>query len=120
MGLCWCTITVNDMDTSIAFYRDIVGLALASRNAAGPGMDIAFLGDNGTQVELICRKDKPAAGAPEGVSLGFDVPSLEDKMAFVQEQGIKITAGPFRPNPHVQFFFVKDPNGLEIQFVQRG
>ncbi|HBE76529.1 MAG TPA: glyoxalase, partial [Firmicutes bacterium] len=26
--------------------------------------------------------------------------------------------GPFQPNPHIKFFFVKDPDGFSVQFVE--
>jgi lactoylglutathione lyase len=52
------------------------------------------------------------------ISLGFEVKSLDDMMAFVKEKGLVMHSGPFQPNPHVRFFYVLDPNGLKIQFVE--
>ena len=53
MKFCWTTINVTSMEESLAFYQEIVGLPLMRRFPAGPGMEIAFLGDGETQVELI-------------------------------------------------------------------
>lgn len=39
-------------------------------------------------------------------------------LAFVKEKGIDIHSGPFQPNSHIKFFYVMDPNGLKIQFVE--
>ena len=39
-------------------------------------------------------------------------------MTSMKEKGIPIHSGPFQPNPHARFFFVLDPNGLKIQFVE--
>ena len=44
------------MEESLKFYQEIVGLPLNRRFAAGPGVEIAFLGDDGTKVELICSE----------------------------------------------------------------
>ncbi|NLN52670.1 MAG: VOC family protein, partial [Firmicutes bacterium] len=53
-----------------------------------------------------------------GISLGFEVESVDKMIEFVQSKGIKVVSGPTQPNPHVKFFFVKDPNGVSIQFVE--
>ncbi|ODS49840.1 MAG: lactoylglutathione lyase, partial [Halanaerobium sp. 4-GBenrich] len=34
------------------------------------------------------------------------------------EKNIVIQSGPISPNPKIEFFFVLDPNGLKIQFVE--
>ena len=117
MRFLWCTITVNDMDESLAFYREIVGLPLNRRFNAGPGMEIAMLGDGETQVELICRGNGPVQIGPD-VSLGFMVDSVDKKMESLKEKGIAIHSGPVQPNPHLRFFHVLDPNGLMIQFAE--
>ncbi len=116
MKFCWCTMSVSDMEESLKFYQQIVGLKLNKRYTAGPGVELAFLGEGETQVELVCRQ---GAGVQTGggVSLGFEVDSLEEKMSFVKQRGLEIE-GPFEPNPHISFFFVEDPNGVRIQFVE--
>jgi len=114
----WCTITVSDMEESLAFYRDIVGLPLNRRTPAGPGMELAFLGEGETQVELVYREGQKAPGRIDGISIGFGVPSLDEMMAFLREKGIGIESGPFQPNPHIKFFFVRDPNGVSVQFSE--
>jgi len=106
------------MEESLEFYRDIVGLPMSARFGAGPGVEIAFLGDGDTKIELICieKMEKPNLGSD--ISIGFDVKSLDDKIAFLEEKGIKIHSGPFAPNPHTKYFFILDPNGLKIQFAE--
>ena len=44
--------------------------------------------------------------------------SVDEMMNFVKEKGIVVESGPFQPNPHVKFFYIMDPNGLKIQFVE--
>ena len=118
MKFCWCTIQVKNLEESLKFYQEIAGLPLNKRFAAGEGVEIAFLGDGPTQVELICNANAEPRGSGAGISLGFEVKSLDEMMNFVHENGLKIHSGPFQPNPHSKFFFVLDPNGVEIQFVE--
>ncbi|ABR47721.1 Glyoxalase/bleomycin resistance protein/dioxygenase [Alkaliphilus metalliredigens QYMF] len=118
MKFCWCTITVSNMEDSLQFYQDIVGLSLNNRFDAGPGMEISFLGDGETQIELICNKEHQVTNHSEDISLGFEVESVDEKITFIKEKGLEVESGPYQPNPHVKFFHVKDPNGVKIQFVE--
>ncbi len=118
MGFCWTTIQVADLEKSIAFYRDVVGLPLVRRFVGGPGVELAFLGDGPTQVELICAPGRKTPGRVEGVTLGFEVASLEPRMALTAAHGYPVDKGPFSPNPSMRFFYVRDPDGVEVQFVE--
>lgn len=118
MKFCWSTISVKNLEESLKFYQEIVGLEVDRRFPAGPGIEIAFLGSGETKVELICNEAVKEISFGEHISLGFEVESVDEMIKFVQEKGIAIHSGPFEPNPHVKFFFVTDPNGLKIQFVE--
>jgi len=106
------------MEESLKFYQEIVGLEVNRRFPAGPGREIAFLGDGETKVELIYNEEQKEVTIGEDIFLGFTVDSVDEMMVFVQEKGLAIHSGPFQPNPHTKFFFVKDPNGLKISFVE--
>ena len=118
MKFCWTTLTVKNMEESLKFYQEVVGLAVDRRFKAGPGMEIAFLGDGETKVELIHNEKNENVSFGQDISLGFAVDSLEKMMAVIKEKGIEVHSGPFQPNPHTKFFFVLDPNGLKVQFVE--
>ena len=118
MKFCWTTLTVDNMDDSLKFYQEIVGLPISKKYPAGPGVEISFLGEGETKLELICDKNQTFPKNVGRVSLGFEVVSLDEKIKFIQEKGIEIADGPFQPNPHIKFFFVKDPNGFSVQFVE--
>jgi len=118
MSFCWVTIHVRDMKESLRFYEEVVGLKVNQKFNAGPDIEIAFLGQGETQVELIYNNKNSDTNFSENISLGFEVDSLDKIMAFVKEKGINIHSGPFQPNPHIKFFFIMDPNGLKIQFAE--
>ena len=117
MKFLWSTIAVNNMEESLRFYQEIVGLSIVRRFQAGPLVEIAFLGEGETQVELICDPNHKAPGLVEGISLGFQVKSLDEMISLAKDKELDIE-GPFQPNPHVKFIYVKDPNGVSIQFVE--
>lgn len=118
MNLSWVTLTVRDLDESIRFYTDIVGLKVEVRRPAGPDMELAFLGDGETKLELITDKTVHEFSIGASISLGFQVDSLDETMAGLKEKGIILHSGPFQPAPHIKFFFITDPNGLKIQFLE--
>lgn len=118
MKFCWCTLMVKDLQRSIAFYREAVGLPLERRFQAGPGVEICFLGDGETKVELICDAKCQSPAVADNVSLGFESGSTEATIARLKSLGVDVFEGPFQPNPTIRFFFVKDPDGVRVQFVE--
>jgi len=122
MNFCHIILTVKNLDVSIKFYRDIVGLPLKIRQPAGPNAELAFLGNGDTLLELLCAKpsfydeDKEAGN---GVALGFVVESLENKLNLLREGGYETDGVITSPAPNMQFLFAKDPDGYNIQFVVR-
>ena len=118
MSFCWVTIHVKDMNESLSFYEEIVGLRLNQRFKAGPDIELAFLGEGETQIELIHNKKANDMNFKENISLGFKVSSVDEKIRFIKGKDLEVHSGPFKPNPSTSFFFVSDPNGLKIQFVE--
>jgi lactoylglutathione lyase len=118
MKFCWVTIKVRNMEESLKFYEEIVGLKIDNRYNSVPGKEIAFLGEGETKIELICDESLDEISHGEHISLGFEVNSADEMMNLLKDKGIEIHSGPFQPSPHVKFFYVLDPNGVKIQFVE--
>lgn len=118
MKLLWITLKVSNMEKSLNFYQNIVGLSIDKRFSPGPGMEIVFLREGETAVELICSKENDASSYGNDISMGFEVESLDKFSEFLTENNISIKSGPFQPNPHVKFLYVEDPDGMKIQFVE--
>ena len=117
MRFCHVTLSVKDLEASLRFYQDITGLEIKRRFSAGPGREIAFLGSGGTEVELISGATHGAAEPGQGVYLGFAADSLEDTIALLREKGYETDGNIISPNPHVKFFFARDPDGYNIEFI---
>jgi lactoylglutathione lyase len=118
MKFCWTTIKVRDIKKSLSFYQEVIGLKLNKSIKPNEEMEIAFLGDGDTQVELIYYKNNSEINFGKDISLGFEVESTDKFTEFLNTRGIKIHSGPFQPNPSIRFIYIQDPDGLMIQLVE--
>ena len=116
MKFLWTTISVTDYEKSLDFWTRVVGLSV-HRTMTPPGMKIAFLGQGETQVELIEDSQKDQVTVTKDVGLGFEVEDLDRAAQRFRGLGCEVR-GPFQPNPAIRFFYVSDPDGWQVQFVQ--
>jgi lactoylglutathione lyase len=119
MSFCWVTVNVKDMDESIGFYKNVVGLSVERTLQPNPATRIAFLGSGETKLELIHNPENGAPAFGRDISMGFEVESMESIMQVLDAAGVKVESGPFQPGPAFRFLFVLDPNGARVQLVER-
>lgn len=122
MKFLWTTLAVKNMDESIAFYTNLVGLHVMNRFPAGPGMEITFMGNgihDETLVELLADSTNRTVTYSDDISLGFAVDSVEAMLETVKRHHIPVHAGPVDTPSGSRFFCIKDPNGLTVQFFQQ-
>jgi len=119
MNFCWVTINVKNMEESVAFWQDVVGLKVDRRMSPMPGTELVFFAtDRGTEVELIANAKNPNPQYGKDMSVGFMVESLDGTVAELKAKGVTEILGPFSPNPMIKFVYIEDPNGVRIQFVE--
>lgn len=108
------TIRTANLDDSVAFYRDVIGLEIKADMRKTAGIPIVFLCDRegGTCVELSQNKSHNGSG----ISVGFHVEDVEAAHVAMAEKGMNPTPI-ISPNPKKKFFYIEDPNGLSIQFI---
>lgn len=114
----WTTLHVKDMKASLSFYKNIVGLRENRRNDYPGGPTIVFLENGESQLELIYNPLDNLEGMSKDISIGFKVNSVDDKIKELATNGISVYSGPKEPNPNIKFFYVLDPDGLKVQFVE--
>lgn len=105
----WATINVSNMEKSLAFYQELLGLEFVRRiGHPEDEMYIIFLGEEGkTQLELIQSKTKPEP--TKTISFGFTPDNLEEILAACKDSAVKSPGG--------TFWFVNDPDGYRIQLI---
>ncbi|CQR54788.1 VOC family protein [Paenibacillus riograndensis] len=117
LSLNWITLRVRDLEASLNFYHGILGLPI-ERRFESRGKQIVMLGTaEQPKVELIQANDQ--AVKPEcGVSIGFEVKSLDEAIEYLKSRGIPVLRGPVTPNPQLRFFYILDPDGFEVQLAE--
>lgn len=118
MKFTFSTLFVKDLEESLQFYQEIIGLPLQRQFKAGPHMEIAFLGGEGAQIELIHDANKDTIDIGSDISWAFAVDSLDDMYEFVKNKNIPILSDIIQPAPSTRFFYIQDPNGMKIQLVE--
>lgn len=112
---------VSDLDKSIDFYTQVLGLKLVERKTSPRGSQLAFLRAPGTDSEIeLCAF--PASGkveVPEDlVHLAFEVENLGACVAKLKKAGFPITDGPTTTSSGMTFIFTEDPDKYEIELMQ--
>ena len=124
MSFAHTSITVRDMEVSIAFYERWFGMRLEGRHPIESNRaDIAFLKDpaTGTLLELTWWWDKQDwAEGDELDHLAFHVADAAALVAEAREAGVEIAKEPYSlPGATTTLAFLKDPNGIWIELIER-
>lgn len=113
---------VSDMDQTIRFYTEILGLEVLERKTSPRGSHLAFLKVPHSD-ELIELCSFPPSGPvkvqEDLVHLAFQVESLDDTIRTLNEKGVKITDGPTTSSTGSRFIFIDAPDGYEIELIER-
>ena len=115
----FATLHVKNLEESIQFYENVVGMKLARRFPGGPHTEIAFMADGPAEIELICNTEAEPVVYGECPSLGLSVEDLDQAMEHMKKQGVEIVSGPFQPNPNTRFFFIHDPDGVNLEIIEK-
>lgn len=120
-------IRVGDLERSIRFYTDVLGMKLFSRKDFPEGkFTLAFLGyaQNPEQAEIELTHNWDVKNYELGNAYGHVALGVDDIYATcekIRAAGGKITRepGPMKHGTTV-IAFVEDPDGYKIELIQRG
>jgi lactoylglutathione lyase len=126
MRLLHTMLRVGNLDRSIAFYTDLLGMKVLRRNDYPEGkFTLAFVGyeneSEGAVIELTQNWDTPSYDL--GDAFGHLAIEVEDAYAAcdkIKAQGGTVVreAGPMKHGTTV-IAFVTDPDGYKIEFIQK-
>ena len=113
---------VSDMEQTIQFYADVLGLEVLERKVSPRGSHLAFLKVPNSE-ELIELTSFPPSGPvkvqEDLIHLAFQVDSLDDAIAWLNAKGVKVTDGPTQTSSGSRFIFIDAPDGYEVELIER-
>lgn len=114
-------VRVSDLDRSLAFYCDALGLEEVSRKEVPQGrFTLVFLaapGDHAAQVELTFNWDPEVyQGGRNFGHLAYSVENIYASCQRLMDHGVVI----LRPPRDGRMAFVRSPDGISVELLQRG
>ena len=113
---------VNDLERTVKFYKEVLGLQEVRRHNSPRGSELAFLKAPESD-ELIEICSFPASGPVQVQAdlthLAFEVDSLAEFEKHLKKFGLKYSDGPTIKADGSGFAFIDAPEGYEIELMQR-
>jgi methylmalonyl-CoA/ethylmalonyl-CoA epimerase len=121
-------IAVRDLDEALARYAAVFGLEPSDRQRVDDqGVEVAFLGLEGSQIELICPTTSGSGVARfldrHGEALhhiAFAVTDLDSELERLAAQGVELIDRAPRPGVHgwVAFVHPRGTGGVLVELVE--
>lgn len=129
-------VTVSDLETCLAFYRDDLGLPVleefslageafeAAVGVPGATAEFAHLDAGGAILELVSYEPEEAACAAETVAqrgakhVGFTTPDLESFLADLPD-AVETLSAPQTTATGSTIVFLRDPEGNLLEVLER-
>jgi lactoylglutathione lyase len=114
---------VNDLERTVTFYREVLGLEEVRRHKSPRGSELVFFKapESEELIEICCF---PAGGPvqvqPDLTHLAFEVDSLEAFGQHLAKLGLAFSDPPHLREDGSGFAFIDAPEGYEVELMQRG
>jgi len=112
---------VNDLERTVKFYKDVLGLQEVRRHKSPRGSELAFMKAPASE-ELIELCYFPGSGPvqvqPDLTHLAFEVESLEAFGQHLTNLGLKYSDGPHLKPDGGGIAFIDAPEGYEVELIQ--
>jgi lactoylglutathione lyase len=113
---------VNDLERTVRFYKDVLGLEEIRRHKSPRGSELVFLKapESDEQIELCHFPDAgPVQVQADLTHLAFEVDDLSEFARHLSSLGLKYSDGPTTTSTGTVFAFIDAPEGYEIELIQR-
>ena len=113
---------VHDLEKTVSFYKDVLGLEELRRQTSGRGSQLVFLKAPGGDEEIeICQfhQSGPVVVGPDLTHLAFEVEDMNKFAKHAAAKGYPLSDGPHSSGSG-KIAFIDAPEGYEIELIQRG
>lgn len=112
---------VADLEKTVHFYKDVLGLEEVRRSTSGRGSQLVFFKAPGSEELIeICKFDAsgPVVVGPDLTHLAFSVEDLEAFAKHAASLGYPLSDGPHQSANGSALAFIDAPEGYEIELIQ--
>ncbi|MEJ6604032.1 MAG: VOC family protein [Verrucomicrobiia bacterium] len=114
---------VNDIDATVKFYTEALGLTETRRHTSPRGAQLVFLATPNSEEEIeICQMPDGAPSVEVQEDLMHLAFQVEDLKAFAAEaaaKGYELSDGPTESGSGSIIAFFDAPEGYEVELIQR-
>jgi len=113
-------LRVEDLDRTLEFYTGFLGLREVRRKPIGDEATLVFLTDDDGHYHIELTYNHDGRSYETGTRFGhlaFHVDDLEPVVAKVEENGWWYRRS--KPESSSNYIFVKDPDGYDIEILER-
>lgn len=113
---------VNDIERTVKFYEDALGLKVSRRHTSPRGAQLAFLQtpNSAEEIEICQLPNSPSVQVqPDLMHLAFEVDDLAAFAAGLAKKGYPLSDGPTPSGSGAMIAFIDAPEGYEVELIQR-
>ncbi len=112
---------VQDLEKTVSFYKDVLGLEEVKRHTSPRGSQLVFFKAPGSEELIeICKYDAsgPVQVGPDLTHLAFEVDDIEAFAKHSAEKGYPLSDGPTPTGSGSVIAFIDAPEGYEVELIQ--
>ncbi len=113
---------VNDLERSVKFYEQALGLEVSRRFLSPRGAQLVFLRTPNSAEEIeLCQMPAgadPVVVQPDLMHLAFAVENLETFAVELAKKGFALSDGPTKTGSGSVIAFIDAPEGNEVELIQ--
>lgn len=112
---------VTDLEKTVAFYKEVLGLEEVRRSTSPRGSHLVFLkAPQSEELIELCKYDAsgPVIIGPDVTHLAFEVTDMEAFAAHAAAKGYPLSDGPHQTDSGSVIAFIDAPEGYEVELIQ--
>ncbi|HYD84876.1 MAG TPA: VOC family protein [Opitutus sp.] len=113
---------VNDLERTVKFYENALGLKVARRHTSPRGAQLVFLEtpNSDEEIELCYLPNSESVKVqPDLMHLAFEVEDLNAFAEGLKKKGYALSDGPTETGSGSMIAFIDAPEGYEVELIQR-
>ena len=111
---------VDDLERTVKFYQDALGLEVSNRHTSPRGAQLVFLKTPGSEEEIeLCQLpgSEPVKVQPDLMHLAFRVDDMKAFAMNLEKKGYQLSDGPLQTGDGHWIAFIDAPEGYEVELI---